>query len=193
MQAVFFVLALPALLTPFVSFTYGTSPLDVLRELPSYDSEWTLYFIGATFFAAFPIVLWKARRFAWPAPPPGRRQTRALAGVALIVTAPAIIVVARMLREVPQMMRGGNFRGEEIIMLSLALITLVGGTVLSGWRWRRRGLLAGAETLLVVGYVTITAMCLYAFHDGPQLGYWLTVPATASFAAEALLPRPREL
>src|SRR5688500_7955130 len=157
MRVALFILSLPALVTPFLSFTWGTSPLDVIEDVPGWNSEWPLYLLALTFFASFPILLWKARRLAW-ATPPGRWETRALAVVALIVTVPAVMVVGRMLWEVRQTMRAGNMRGDETVMLSLAVVVLAGGLILSAWRWRRRGLLFGIETSLVVGYVTVAGM-----------------------------------
>jgi hypothetical protein len=182
-----FVLSLPALVTPFVSFTWGTSPVDVVEG--GWDGEWPLYLMALTIFAGLPIVLWKARRLAW-AMPPARWETRVLAVAAVIVTLPAVVIVGRMLWDTGEMMAERNLGGDELLMLSLAVVALAGGLFLSAWRWRRRGLLFGLETCLVVGYVTVAVMCLLAFHEWPETGYWLTVPVTASLGAEMLLPPP---
>ena len=187
MRLALFVLSLPALVTPFANFTWGTSPFDVLED--GWDSGWPLYLMALTFFAGFPIVLWKARRLAW-ATPPARWETRALAVAALLVTVPAVVVVGQMLWDTRQLIGERYMQGNEFCMLSLAIVTLAGGLFLAAWRWRRRGLLFGLETCLVAGYVTVAAMCLLAFHESPEIGYWLTVAVTASFAAEMLLAPP---
>src|SRR3954453_16350347 len=71
MQVALFLLALPALVTPFVTFAYGTSPLDMVPYVPEWNSDnWILALIALTFFTAFPILLWKARQFALPSSPP---------------------------------------------------------------------------------------------------------------------------
>jgi hypothetical protein len=55
MQVALFLLALPALVTPFVSFTYGTSPIDVVPYVPEWGSDnWILALLAVEFFAAFP-------------------------------------------------------------------------------------------------------------------------------------------
>jgi len=191
-QVILFVLALPALVTPFVAFTYGTSPLDVISEERSFFSEWPLYMCAITFFAAFPIVLWKGWRLLVPTPP-APWTMRAMAAVSLIVNVPAIVIAASMVAQTPESIRDDTFQRDEAAMLAFVLATLLGSAFLAAWRWRRRGLLAGVNTFFVGGYLTVMAICLLAFHEDPELGYWLTVPVAASFAAEMLLPAPREL
>jgi hypothetical protein len=109
--------------------------------------------------------------------------------VALIITVPTLIVVGWLLREVPRLVRDRSLDGESLLMICVSLGTLTTALFVTGWRWRRRGWMAASETLLVTGYTTNAAMCLLSFHDDPQLGYWLTVPVAASFAAEMLLPQ----
>ena len=193
LQIILFVLALPAVVTPFVSFTWRTSPLEVVSDTPSLTgSNWPLFGVGLSFFAAFPILLWKSRRLLW-ATPPARWERRVLAVVAVVVTVPAFAVIATMLWELPQAVREGNFRSDGIGTFGVALVTFAGGLILAAMRWRRRNLLAGLETLLLVGFLANAAMCLFAFHDDPEFGYWLTVPVAASFAAEMLLPARQNL
>ena len=191
-QVALFVLALPALVTPFVRFTFGTSPLDVIADHPSHFSELPLYLCAVTFFAAFPIMLRKGWRLFFPAPP-ARWTMPAIAVVSLIVNVPAIVIASLMVAQTPGMIRDDTFQRDEAGMLALILATLVGGSVLALWRWRRRSLIAGVDSFLVVGYLTVMAICLLAFHDDPEVGYWLSVPVAASFAAEMLLPHRANL
>jgi hypothetical protein len=52
----------PALLVPFVSFTWGTSPLAALEEFPSVaKSEWIFILLGGGFFVGFPLFAWRLR------------------------------------------------------------------------------------------------------------------------------------
>jgi hypothetical protein len=124
MQIALFLLALPALATPFVPFTFGISPLRAIGTMPGFaDSNWTLYLIALTFFAVFPILFWKARLLLVPSLP-RRWEHRVLAVVAVIVTTPVLIVVGWMLWEVPDLIRYGNFGGETIAMFTIALGTV---------------------------------------------------------------------
>jgi hypothetical protein len=193
MQIALFVLTLPALMTPFVPFTYGTSPLDAVAHVPAFgDSDWTLYLIAIIYFAAFPILLWKSRLLLFSSTP-RRWERRMLTVTAVIVTAPPLIVIGLMLSDVPELIRDGNFGGDEMLMLSIALGSLFIGFGGAARRWWRRDGLGGFENLLITGYLTNAAMCLLAFHDNPEMGYWLTAPVAASFAAEMLLPSPQQL
>ena len=193
MQVALFFLALPALVTPFVPFTFGISPLRAIDTVPGFaDSNWPLYLIALTFFAAFPILAWKARLLLFPSSP-RRWEHRVLAVVAVIITTPVLIVVGWMIWEAPDLIRYGNFGGETTAMFTIALGTLAVAVTAMAFRWRRRGWTAAVETLLVTGYLINAGICLLAFRPDPNLGYWLTVPVAASFAAEMLAPRPPNL
>ncbi|MEA2735784.1 MAG: hypothetical protein QOE14_2235 [Humisphaera sp.] len=192
------VLALPALVVPFVPFTYGTSPLDVVSDLPddlnvfSISGDYGLFLIGWSFFAAFPITAWKVRQLV-RATPPGVWERGVLGTLAVLLTIPATIVIVSMVRSVvdealaPQPSRPGL---QEIVMIATGMAPLAAGIGLTLWRWlRRRTSVAAIETLLVTGYLTNAAICLLGFFDNPQLGYWLTIPPTAAFALDLLRPR----
>src|SRR6266545_1518158 len=61
--------SLPALVNPFLTFTWHVSPLDAVMEGSPFDSEYLIFILGVTFFIAFPFVLWKAFNcFREPAP-----------------------------------------------------------------------------------------------------------------------------
>jgi hypothetical protein len=184
------VLGLPALAAPFVTFTFNTSPLECVRSWPRDFEDATLFLIGCSFFAAFPIVGWQVRRLAWRTPPgPGERA--ALGLVALIATLPAALVVARMLMELGNHLNGSIeiHIGETFLMLASTVAPFAAGVALAVVRARRGRWLAAWETLLVAGFLSNAALCLLSFHSDPELGYWLTVSATASFAIDWLRPR----
>jgi hypothetical protein len=191
LQIGLFLLALPALVTPFVSFTYNTSPLEVVDDPPRWGSgEWILYLVALPYFFAFPILLWKARRLVF-AITPGRGEQRAVLLSAIGLMIPTLIVLGEMVSDLPQLIREGKF--DSALMLSVAFITLFAGFAAAAWRCRCGDWLGGIEVLLIIGYLSNAGMTLLAFHDRPELGYWLTVPVAASFAAEMLLPRPQKL
>ena len=194
LQIALFVFALPGLVVPFVSFTYSTSPLDAVTDIPQFGSDmWVFFSLGLTYFFGLPILLWKARRLIFTGPP-AQPQRRTLLAVSIVITMPALFVVAWMCRDVPPLIKEGDFTGEMALMLSVALSSLFASIGACMWRWRRRrDALAATEALLVAGYLTNAAMTLLAFHDQPELGYWLAIPVAASFAAELFLPRPGKL
>jgi hypothetical protein len=182
------VLALPGLVAPFVVFTLGTSPLDCVKDWDGFGQPMFLL-LGSSFFAAFPIVAWQVRQFARAAAPtPWERA--ALTIVAVIALAPATAVVSMMVYEfAKQLFPDAELRWDEILMLLAGLAPLVTGVALSIARRRRGQAMAAIETLLVTGYLANAAICLLGFHSDPELGYWLTVSATASFAIDWLRPR----
>jgi hypothetical protein len=191
MQVALFLLALPAVVTPFVPFAYDSSPVDAVRDVPQFGSDdWILYLVALTFFTGFPILLWKSRLLLLPVAPRWW-EWRVLAVVTLIISIPIVIVVGGMLWQV----RRGNFSfdSEGMLMLSVALGVPPAATTVMALRWRRRGWQAALETLLISGYLTNAAMCLLAFHEYAEIGYWLTVTVAASFAAEMILPQPQNL
>ena len=115
-----------------------------------------------------------------------------MAVVAVIATAPAVVIIAIWLSHIPQGVRDGTAWRDFVSITLVLLVPLSTGIALTAWRWRwRREFIPALETLLVTGYVAVATMCLFAFRGGPDLGYWLTVPATASFAADMLLPSAR--
>ena len=187
LRVVQFILALPALVVPFVAFAYSTSPLDCVRSFPLDFEDSILFVLACGFFASFPIVAWQARRLAWDVGP-GRRERAALAVVALLATAPITLVLARIGMEVLEDLSQWDSPDWEMAIAAV-VGPFVTGVTLAIVRWRRGCAVAAWETLLVTGYLAIAAYCLLALHDGPQLGYWLTLPACASFAIDWLRPR----
>jgi len=183
------VLALPGLVAPFVVFTFNTSPLDCLRDWDGFGQP-TFFLLGCSFFAAFPIVAWQIRQLARAAAPtPWERVTLAI--VALTTLVPVTVIVTIMLYGFARhlLLLEADLRWDEVLILFTGLAPLITGVALSIARRRRGRITAAIETLLVTGYLTNAAMCLLAFHADPELGYWLTVSATASFAIDWLRPR----
>jgi hypothetical protein len=186
-------LALPGLVVPFVDFTYGTSPIEVVIDPPggSFTGDWMIYLLACSFFAAIPIVAWQVRQLAWRATP--RRGERVMLTVAaLIATAPAVGVVGMMIKQCADEIRTSTppgVDGQAILMITTGLAPLAIGFALAAWRWRRAMQIAAAESLLVTGYLANAAMCLLGFHDDPELGYWLAIAPTAAFALDLLRPR----
>jgi hypothetical protein len=180
-------LGLPGLAAPFVGFTFGTSPLDCVRSWPDDVDDSIFFLLGSAFFTAFPIVAWQIRRLALAAAP--RRWERAtLATMAVITLLPPTLIVLQMLVQLARSWEAAVLWDAGPTLLS-GIAPLAAGVALWIVRRRRGRAIAAMETLLVTGYLANAAMCLLAFHTDPELGYWLTVSATASFAIDWLRPR----
>jgi 4-amino-4-deoxy-L-arabinose transferase-like glycosyltransferase len=196
-DVVFLLLMLPALVAPFVSFTYDVSPVEAASYLPEYpprilslEGEWTIVLLGYSFFIAFPILVWKMLRLF--APMARRWELRVARIASLLGAAPIVLVVTAMVID-----RFGN-TSLDVSVLAIPLAALAAGGVLVVWTQRCRDPSDAIKVMLVTPYLANAALCLYAFHESsshetPQLGYWLTALAAAIFTIELamMIPPPR--
>jgi hypothetical protein len=87
----FCLLLLPALIVPFVNFTFDTSPLEALR-IWSYPSELILVLLAGGFFTAFPLVGWKVRLLVNPSAPQPLEKVVAWPIALLCFAIPAVML-----------------------------------------------------------------------------------------------------
>jgi FtsH-binding integral membrane protein len=170
--------ALPALASIALTFTWGESPLsvevDYLRQAAAggYASDWPLGFLAATFFLAIPIFTWRVRTLISPSI---TKPERALAmSLALVAASLTIVLQILLLSDAPQ----NIVAALAIATPSLVLVT--GAIVI--FRRRRRpdiGLMA-----MIVAYTANAAMALIAFSDDPRVGWYVTLAAVILFALQ---------
>jgi hypothetical protein len=181
---------LPALVAPFLPFTWHTSPYDAAREFygTHFGSDFPLVCVGLSFFLIYPMLGWRLRRLLWR-----RAGTTelfiALAG-ALVAAAPIFIVAGYMMLEVVRWITERQIPIDAIEWASL--IGLMGGLaagMVMAIRLRRRDGAVAMEALLVGAYLANVVLCLLSFCRDPDVGYWVTLAATAVLAVQfARLP-----
>jgi hypothetical protein len=183
---------LPALIAPFVAFTFHTSPYDAAREIFSsgtlFGSEFPLECLGLSFFIIYPLLAWRLRRMLWRRAR-GMELGIALAG-ALVAIAPACIVAGYILFEVVRSIIAHDSKIVPMEWLSLfGLVGILAGGGTMAIRIRRRDGAVAIDALLIGAYLANAAFCLLAFHDDADVGDWLTLSAAAILAVQfALLP-----
>jgi hypothetical protein len=57
---------------------------------------------------------------------------------------------------------------------AIPLVMMATGLAVAVWAHLHRSATAAVSVLLVTPYLASSALCLYAFHDYRQIGYWLT-------------------
>jgi len=172
LELIFLLLWLPALAIPFLDFTHGVTPLAAAGEI----ANGAIPLLGISFFIAFPIIIWKFRR--WLAPP-ARWERRITLALVFVCAAPHVMEMALIARDIihdPHWPTGGWVRVlmEWSILICGFGIPLLG--LLLALSLHRRGESARAlEILMMSPFVANAAMCLFAFYDDPETGYWLTI------------------
>ena len=186
LDVVFLLLGLPPLVATFVPFCYGVSPVAVLvaavREFSwrEWTPEITILLLGVPFF--LPAIAWvlRLRTVAWGASRPvERRSGYAIAGVGLALVLGVLGIAAASYTEL--MVR-------ERWMFAFAAMALAGGAV-AFVAHRRAG--GAPDTSLLIALLTPYAangvICLLAFEDSRQIGWYLTVVSISAVAVELLL------
>ena len=197
-QWLFLLVALPGALVPFLDYAFSTSPLEVAPHPPIslhplafapdlFDGTGAIYCAAISFFIVFPILLWKLRLMLGP--PPGRWERRFAAGASLICALPPLWLLAMMLRETPDAL-WFPLNAERIRMLSV-LIICVFVLILTGWSLlrlcRRDRPLHAIEAALFAAYLINSFICLAAFWNDANAGYYVSIPATLCFGIELAL------
>ena len=171
-------LALPALASIALTFTWNDSPLsvelDYLRQVAAGDisNEWALGFLAAPFFLAIPIFAWRVRFLISQSM---TRTERVLARTSAILGAATTIVIeVFLLMEAPRNITAALASG-------VPAIVLVVGAVLS---YRRRGR-AGTPLLeLMTAYSANAMLALLAFPESPDVGWYATLAAVILHALQ---------
>ena len=187
---VFVVMAGVAGVTPWVGFADGVSPWAVVWEYISHGglvgigSGEVFLMIASPFFVGVVIFVWKVRLGSWD-------QTRAWerAGAWLIGAASTgvtgYVVLCRILPEVWSHGRWNDSEG-YCVLGSLAVMALGVATVIAFW-WRRGRAELVALVPLYTAYVANAVICITAFSDARNVGWWLTGVACAGLVAELVV------
>ena len=170
-------LLFPALVVPFVSFTWGTSPLSAVEELPSVaKSEWIFILLGGGFFVGFPLFAWRLRNLLPGVP---RRWERL---VGWFIAFFSVLIPTAMLLDLTLSTGPADLDRIELGMLSGAMVIL-GLGIWHSVRARTDPRTA-LNALLSSAYLANAWVCLIGFHDKPETGYWLTVPVASLLLLE---------
>jgi hypothetical protein len=168
-------LSLPASAAIWLPFAWSTSPARALT-----DGE--LWYLAVPFLLAIPIAgahAWTLARGSLS----GAAQwgARALAGGAMAVTA---LCFAKLLREENW---PGPHAGEWLAFLLPLAVSAGWVTLMARSRPGRRPFeTAEAIAIMEAAYLANAALCLISFADMRQAGWYLTLAASAAFAAHAV-------
>src|SRR5206468_10629361 len=175
---ILFLLSLPALVIPFVTFTSNASPLGAAEKLTVHFMRFLgiIPLLGLSFFAGVLVVIWKLRQLLGP---PGRWELWAMLAAVIVATIPHAIVMGCLTTEISRDRSWPS--GDLMQIISGWAILLFGfgipllGMALAWQRYRRQQAAQALEILAMTPFLANAAMCLVGFHDDPELGYWLTL------------------
>ena len=179
----FLLLGVPALVALFVPFTFGVSPLHVLRQTPGmlpwtrWEPEMAIVLVTLPLFLPVAASALRVRMMV-----SGRemRGERWACYAAAAVGAAAVVALLAMAAA-----QWGELTGGDRWVFG------TGGAVLAGgagavFVLRRRGARRDVRALvtMLVPYAADCAICLIAFREDPQLGWYLTAISAAAAVAE---------
>lgn len=175
------ILSLPAVVVPFVSFTWNTSPLDTVVELFRSGSDWIFVLLGAPFFLGIPIVAAQIARIT------SRNMSRWCrnAGFALASFSAALSLAfeGMMVLDILEDVGVDDLSGYVALLLVPAILAIAGI-----WLWRTRRVAdatSQATVALVAAFLANASLCLFTFSDDPDLGWWLALAASVGMAIGA--------
>jgi hypothetical protein len=182
----FFLLGLPALVALFVPFTFGVSPASVLHEMPKafawtrWEPDTTIVMMTLPLFLPVSLSVLRLRLLLWGDATRGERwvcYALAAAGAAAVVALLGVAVAHRA--EMDWRDRG---------VFAAAGIVLTAGAIAMALIMRRAGDRdARALAAMLVPYIADCAICLIAFRDDAQLGWYLTAVSAPAAVAEIVL------
>jgi hypothetical protein len=178
----------PALAAPFLTFAYGTSPLDAAREVPwepGWFRTWPLWLMGIGFFIAFPLLAWKLRQLVLPHPPADRELWWARLA-ALGCLAPVLGLLASLGWYLSEDIPSGSVRWQDASILSGALMILAAGLWSASRVNRRRRTADVVTAILVSAYVADVSVALMCFVDLDEIGWFTSLVAAVIGAGELI-------
>ncbi len=173
----FLILMIPAAITPFVSFVWSTSPLDVLQVIFNEigrggfpPREWQLMLLAAPFFAALPLIAWKGRLVFARATSSGLRTAMWIIAACFACVPPALIIYVVYLAIAEDDVDKSMWyfgAGLAVFVLYACLAAFL------AWRRRREHAITMA---FYAGYLANAIICLGLFKNDwtLQAGYHLT-------------------
>jgi hypothetical protein len=179
----------PLLAAPFAPFTYGVSPLAVVAECATriargrFDSEMTLGLLAAPFFVGILVWLWHLRQLR-TARPPGGAERRSAVVLAVVTAGMNVLFAGRYFWEISS----AGYHLEELLTVSAGLCVLVLGAVALACIARRPRPPHALPTLcLHAAYLANAVLCLIAFRDYHDIGWWLTLAGSAMLFGECVV------
>jgi len=185
LQLVAFVLSLPAAVVPFVPFCWGVSPLKAVQEIDSMHwNDLGIPLLGITFFLGLPIVAAQGFRLLEV---PFHRGLRCATWLGFSVAGAAtatlsVQIINHALRE----RADGSVVGASV---GLAALFLIATALVLARRWSRDTTvptILPASLVLAFPYAGNALICLTAFVDDRQIGWWLTVVALFGLALDLI-------
>jgi len=183
LQLVAFVLSLPAAVVPFVPFCWGVSPLKAVQEIDSMHwNDLGIPLLGITFFLGLPIVAAQAFRLLEV---PFHRGLRCATWLGFSVAGAATATVSvQIINHALRERADGSVVGASV---GLAALFLIATALVLARRWFRdpaAPTVLPASLVLAFPYAGNALICLIAFVDDRQIGWWLTVAALLGLALD---------
>jgi hypothetical protein len=175
LRATFLLVAFGAAFSPFLSFAYGTSPLDTL-PFDDRHVDLPLMLVGLPFFAGCVALAWKLRLLG---PPTHVIERVAVHVMALLFASATAGFIARGGSE-------GGLTFLEWTTIAVAPLILTGGTVLLVWFRRKRRPDDAAFVAVCTAYAANAVMCLLIFWGSRYPGWLLTAAVILGMLSEAV-------
>jgi hypothetical protein len=178
-RAILLSATLPAAITPFLQFTWSTSPLDVIRDITyatvhqSPDLGMPFGLIAGPFFIGTILFLWQLRLLVWPRTSKAERVIMlSLAGTS------ALLTVGFFAMGIHDALNGGRAPSSDFWIVGSGQFILLLAGVLLLWLRKRGG--SGnslASLALHAAYLANAGICLLGFFHDYDAGAWLTLIA----------------
>jgi hypothetical protein len=174
----FFLVSLAAAASPFLPFTYNTSPLDVWIEFfsnPSSRLGDELLWIATPFFVGPLLAMLHLYRLFRPL------LTRR---IRIVVIVTGFVTAAVTQTFVVRGFVSGDLNHTETVQVMLAPAVFVIGGILFVGLMRARGCDEAAVVVLATGYACNAAMLLVVMYTPSHVGWWATLVGVCGIAAE---------
>jgi hypothetical protein len=173
----FFGVSLLAAASPFLPFTFDTSPLDVWIEFFNRPTswDWELLSIATPFFLGLPLAAWHSRRLFRRQF--GRGERLVMWGLGISGAALTNFLIGRA--TITQ-----DMTPRDVREMTPPLLALVGGVVAVTCLLRRRYRDDAALVVLGSGYACNAAILLISMYSPTHVGWWVTLIAMIGMTAE---------
>jgi hypothetical protein len=189
-----YLMILPAAITPFLNFTSRVSPLFVVEEFsrmirfPHWGEEMCLVLLALPFFIGVPTAFWRLRLLFGGNPSQVEKILAVIFSIVCIAMPVAFVTIGLLLNGVSAL------RGKEAIGISIGPFVSAAALTCDAWFRRRKTLLiTRLNVLLNAGFLANGSLCLFAFADFPDSGWWLTLAVCLVMLAEWIIEFVRSL
>jgi hypothetical protein len=172
-----FVLSLAGVVSVFLPFAYGESPLSAVMEWMASGREGVLALIGAPFFAGIVAMAWKLR-LSLAAPPSRAARSVVYLFAGMLATATGVFCAQAL---------SSDMNLFERLQVGVAVGLLVVGLIVVGWLGLREHRNEAATATIYFTYAANATMCLLVFADSAQAGWWVTLGVVGVMGTEMAL------